>query len=145
MVHKPLGKEYPVGMGLEGLSTKRRVSLLSASYICGKASWITIILLSGTFSHSFLAGCGGTLLGDEGIFSNPGFPSSYANNTHCEWTILAPSGRPVSIGFPFLSIDSPGGCDQNYLILFNGPDDNSPPVGPFCGIVSKQAFLDFHM
>ncbi|XP_032741095.1 cubilin-like [Rattus rattus] len=81
-------------------------------------------------------GCGGTLLGDEGIFTNPGFPGSYPNNTHCEWTIVAPSGRPVSVGFPFLSIDSSGGCDQNYLIVFNGPDANSPPFGPLCGIDS---------
>jgi hypothetical protein len=134
-------------MGPEGLSTKRRVSMLGAFYLCGKASW----MLNGTFVHSFFAGCGGTLLGNEGILANPGFPDSYPNNTHCEWTIVAPSGRPLSVGFPFLSIDSPGGCDQNYLILFNGPDANSPPFGPFCGIVSKQTsyftfpHVKFHM
>lgn len=98
-------------------------------------------------------GCGGTLLGNEGILANPGFPDSYPNNTHCEWTIVAPSGRPLSVGFPFLSIDSPGGCDQNYLILFNGPDANSPPFGPFCGIdtvvapfhaSSNRVFIRFH-
>ncbi|NP_445784.3 cubilin precursor [Rattus norvegicus] len=102
---------------------------------------------------SSAAGCGGTLLGDEGIFTNPGFPDSYPNNTHCEWTIVAPSGRPVSVGFPFLSIDSSGGCDQNYLIVFNGPDANSPPFGPLCGIntgiapfyaSSNRVFIRFH-
>ncbi|XP_021504160.1 cubilin isoform X2 [Meriones unguiculatus] len=99
------------------------------------------------------SGCGGTLMGDHGIFSSPDYPQAYPNNTHCEWTIIAPSGRPLSLGFLFVSIDPPGGCDHNYLILYNGPDDRSPPYGPFCGIdiniapfraSSSQVFVRFH-
>ncbi|XP_051007258.1 cubilin [Acomys russatus] len=99
------------------------------------------------------SGCGGILLGDHGTFTSPNFPDAYPNNTHCEWTIIAPSGRPVSVGFFFLTIEPPGGCAHNYLILYNGPDDSSPPFGPLCGLdptispfraTSNQIFIRFH-
>lgn len=111
---------------------------------CGKAGRMVHRLLNGTFFYSFLAGCGGTLFSDNGILTNPGYPGSYSNNTHCEWTIVAPSGRPVNIRFPFVNINPPGDCAHNYLVLYNGPDDSSPPFGTYCGTVSKT-LLDFHM
>ncbi|KAL6069283.1 hypothetical protein STEG23_019742, partial [Scotinomys teguina] len=80
------------------------------------------------------SGCGGTLFSDNGILTNPGYPDSYSNNTHCEWNIIAPSGRPVTIRFPLVNINPPGDCAHNYLTLYNGPDDSSPPFGIYCGI-----------
>lgn len=99
------------------------------------------------------SGCGGTLFSDNGILTNPGYPGSYSNNTHCEWTIIAPSGRPVNIRFPFVNINPPGDCAHNYLVLYNGPDDSSPPFGTYCGTYtsiadftasSNQVFVRFH-
>ncbi|XP_035298709.1 cubilin isoform X2 [Cricetulus griseus] len=99
------------------------------------------------------SGCGGTLFGDDGIFTSPGYPGSYSNNTHCEWSIFAPSGRPVTIRFPFVSINPPGDCGHNYLIVYNGPDASSPSFGPYCGAdlrlapltaSSNQVFIRFH-
>uniref|UniRef100_A0A452RIF3 CUB domain-containing protein n=1 Tax=Ursus americanus TaxID=9643 RepID=A0A452RIF3_URSAM len=99
---------------------------------------------SATSSHGYEilwtsspSGCGGTLYGDSGSFTSPGYPGTYPNNTHCEWAIIAPAGRPVTVSFYFISIDDPGDCVQNYLILYNGPDANSPSSGPYCGAVSK--------
>lgn len=94
-------------------------------------------LFNQTSCSGFLAGCGGTLYGDSGSFTSPGYPGTYPNNTHCEWAIIAPAGRPVTVSFYFISIDDPGDCVQNYLILYNGPDANSPSSGPYCGAVSK--------
>ncbi|XP_042541866.1 cubilin [Dipodomys spectabilis] len=99
------------------------------------------------------SGCGGTLYGDAGLLTSPGFPSTYPNNTHCEWTVFAPSGRPLTISFDPVIIDDPGNCIQNYLILYNGPDVNSPPFGPYCGAdtsiapfvaSSNRVFIKFH-
>ena len=92
------------------------------------------------FLWLFLAGCGGTLYGDSGLFTSPGYPGTYPNHTHCEWAIIAPSGRLVTVSFYFISIDDPGDCVQNYLILFDGPDVNSPSSGPYCGAVSNTDF-----
>lgn len=92
---------------------------------------------------SFLAGCGGTLFDNSGLLTSPGYPNNYPNNTHCEWTITAPSGRPLSISFSVFSINPPGDCAHNYLILYNGPDASSPPFGTYCGTVSKTNVMRF--
>ncbi|XP_075408563.1 cubilin [Tenrec ecaudatus] len=99
------------------------------------------------------SGCGGTLYGDSGSFTSPGYPGTYRNNTHCEWTITAPAGRPVTVSFDYISIDDPGDCVQNYLILYDGPDAESPSIGPYCGadteivsfaFSSHRVFVRFH-
>ncbi|EPQ16888.1 Cubilin [Myotis brandtii] len=98
-------------------------------------------------------GCGGTLYGDHGSFTSPGYPGTYPNHTHCEWAITAPAGRLVTVNFYFISIDDPGDCVQNYLILYDGPDVNSPSSGPYCGTdtniapfvaSSHRVFVEFH-
>ncbi|XP_003786834.1 cubilin [Otolemur garnettii] len=99
------------------------------------------------------SGCGGTLYGDRGSFTSPGYPGTYPNNTHCEWTLIAPSGRLLTISFYFVSIDDPGDCVQNYLILYDGPSADSPFSGPYCGAdtsiapfmaSSNRVFIKFH-
>ncbi|XP_024431584.2 cubilin [Desmodus rotundus] len=99
------------------------------------------------------SGCGGTLYGDSGSFASPGYPSTYPNNTHCEWAIIAPAGRHVTVSFYFVSIDDPGDCVHNYLILYDGPDVNSPFSGPYCGTdtniapfvaSSHRVFVELH-
>ncbi|XP_004605400.2 cubilin [Sorex araneus] len=99
------------------------------------------------------SGCGGTLYGDSGSVASPGYPGSYPNHTHCEWTVVAPSGRPVTVSFDFVSIDDPGDCARNYLVLHDGPDARSPSSGPYCGsdtdiapfaASSNRVFICFH-
>ncbi|KAK7823852.1 hypothetical protein U0070_020523, partial [Myodes glareolus] len=99
------------------------------------------------------SGCGGTLFDNSGLLTSPGYPNNYPNNTHCEWTITAPSGRPLSVSFSVFSINPPGDCAHNYLTLYNGPDASSPPFGTYCGIdpttvpfraSSNQVFIRFH-
>ncbi|XP_027132680.1 cubilin, partial [Larimichthys crocea] len=84
-------------------------------------------------------GCGGTLYGDHGSFSSPSYPATYPNGTHCEWSIMAPRGRVVTITFAQISIDDPGDCQNNFLKLYDGPDTSSQPVGPFCGVETSIA------
>uniref|UniRef100_A0A8B9N9X7 Cubilin n=1 Tax=Accipiter nisus TaxID=211598 RepID=A0A8B9N9X7_9AVES len=98
-------------------------------------------------------GCGGTLYGITGSFASPSYPATYHNNTDCEWAITAPKGRIVTVNFDFISIDDPGDCSSNYLILYNGPDASYPPAGPYCGMdtniapftaTSHQVYIKFH-
>ncbi|XP_041486764.1 cubilin isoform X1 [Microtus oregoni] len=99
------------------------------------------------------SGCGGTLLDDSGLLTSPGYPNNYPNKTHCEWTIIAPSGRPLSVSFSVFIINPPRDCADNYLTLYNGPDASSPPFGTYCGTdpttvpfraSSNQVFVRFH-
>uniref|UniRef100_A0AAX7VLU9 Cubilin n=1 Tax=Astatotilapia calliptera TaxID=8154 RepID=A0AAX7VLU9_ASTCA len=84
-------------------------------------------------------GCGGTLFGDQGSFASPNYPGTYPNNTHCEWSIMAPRGRVVTITFNQISIDDPGDCQNNFLKLYDGPDTSSQFVGPYCGVETNIA------
>ncbi|XP_038578939.1 cubilin [Micropterus salmoides] len=84
-------------------------------------------------------GCGGILYGDHGSFSSPNYPGTYSNGTRCEWGILAPRGRVVTVTFAQISIDDPGDCQNNFLKLYDGPDTSSLPAGPYCGVETNIA------
>ncbi|XP_056290732.1 cubilin [Pseudoliparis swirei] len=88
---------------------------------------------------SSLQGCGGTLSGDRGSFTSPNYPGTYPNGTHCEWAIVAPRGRVVTVTFAQISIDDPGDCQNNFLKLYDGPDATSQPAGPYCGVETNIA------
>uniref|UniRef100_A0A8C5PBH1 Cubilin n=1 Tax=Leptobrachium leishanense TaxID=445787 RepID=A0A8C5PBH1_9ANUR len=85
---------------------------------------------------SSIKDCGGTLFGDHGSFTSPGYPGSYSNNTDCAWHIIAPLGKFIRLSFASFSIDGSGDCEQNYLKVYNGPDSTFPLYGTFCGMVS---------
>ncbi|NXG41986.1 CUBN protein, partial [Psilopogon haemacephalus] len=78
-------------------------------------------------------GCGGRLYGSSGSFTSPGYPATYRNHTDCQWDISVPRGRVPTVAFDFISIDDPGDCSSNYLLLYDGPDGSRPAAGPFCG------------
>nr|DBA25188.1 TPA: hypothetical protein GDO54_012746 [Pyxicephalus adspersus] len=97
--------------------------------------------------------CGGTLFGDNGSFTSPEFPDTYSNNTDCEWTIVAPIGRPVQIHLASFTINDPGDCINNYLIFYDGPSSSALLIRTFCGLdeeiapfnsTSHQVFVKFH-
>ncbi|TNN61141.1 Cubilin [Liparis tanakae] len=84
-------------------------------------------------------GCGGTLSGEHGSFTSPNYPGTYPNGTHCEWAIVAPRGRVVTVTFAQISIDDPGDCQNNFLKLYDGPDASTQPAGPYCGVETNIA------
>ncbi|KAG7279658.1 hypothetical protein CRUP_025761 [Coryphaenoides rupestris] len=84
-------------------------------------------------------GCGGTLYGDHGSVASPNYPGTYPNGTHCEWGIRAPWGRVVTVTFAQIGIDDPGDCLNNFLKLYDGPDNTTAPVGPYCGLETNIA------
>lgn len=47
--------------------------------------------------------CGGTINGDSGIITSPGYPTKTLNKLFCEWKITVPKGRRVKI--EFLDVD----------------------------------------
>ncbi|XP_077015423.1 cubilin-like [Tamandua tetradactyla] len=84
------------------------------------------------------SGCGGVLSGARGSFTSPGYPGTYPNHTHCEWTLLAPAETAITVSFPFVSIDGPEDCAHNYLRLHDGPDARAPAAGPYCGAPGQR-------
>uniref|UniRef100_A0A8C0RW72 Cubilin n=1 Tax=Canis lupus familiaris TaxID=9615 RepID=A0A8C0RW72_CANLF len=94
------------------------------------------------FNASFHKSCGGYLHADRGIITSPQYPETYSPNLNCSWHVLVQSGLTIAVHFeqPFQIPSGDSSCSQgDYLVLKNGPDIYSPPLGPygrnghFCG------------
>ncbi|XP_072890402.1 CUB and sushi domain-containing protein 2-like [Hemitrygon akajei] len=65
-------------------------------------------------------GCGGTLRGQSGVISSPGFPSEYDNNADCTWTILAELGDTIALVFTDFQLE-----DKYDFLEVSGTEDSS--------------------
>lgn len=56
---------------------------------------------NGFKANISIAFCGGTIRGQRGIVTSPGFKhkNSYPTNVTCEWELLAPQGHNMNITF----------------------------------------------
>jgi Zn-dependent metalloprotease len=84
--------------------------------------------ISGKLSFS---ACAGTL------YDNGGANGRYANNNDSYFTISPTNATSVSVEFKSFDLESgdqgPGICNYDLLTLYDGPDENSPELGGFCG------------
>ncbi|XP_023561215.1 cubilin [Octodon degus] len=94
------------------------------------------------FNASVHKGCGGYLHADRGIIASPKYPQTYTPNLNCSWHVLVQPGLTIAVHFdqPFQIQSTDWLCNQgDYLVLKNGPDIYSPPLGTqgrngrFCG------------
>ncbi|KAK8777776.1 hypothetical protein V5799_020882, partial [Amblyomma americanum] len=95
------------------------------------------------FKDSGVAGvdgdeCGGTLTGEEGNLTSPGYPSHYPHNSDC-WTLInVDPGRIVILRFKVISLEFDELCSFDYVEVFDGPTEESPSLGRFCGDSHKR-------
>lgn len=65
---------------------------------------------------SISATCGGTLVGQNGALSSPGFPgSNYPDSSSCEWYLEGPTGHYLTLTFGNFSLQSSAGCSGDYV------------------------------
>ncbi|XP_012877446.1 PREDICTED: deleted in malignant brain tumors 1 protein-like [Dipodomys ordii] len=74
--------------------------------------------------------CGGFLSQASGYFSSPFYPDNYPNNARCVWDIKVPSNHLVTITFRDVQLE--GGCNYDYIEVFNGPSHSSPIIARVC-------------
>lgn len=55
----------------------------------------------------------------------------YINNMDVQWFINPGNGQPVSVYFDYLETET----DQDFVTIYDGPDDNSPVLAQYSGIV----------
>ncbi|ODM98815.1 Cubilin [Orchesella cincta] len=83
-----------------------------------------------------IPGCGGLLTSATGVFSSPHHPQPYAHGLECDWLIRLPS-RDDRISLKFLTFELEQsfyrGCFFDYVQVHDGPSQDSPLVGRFCG------------
>ncbi|XP_070536661.1 cubilin-like [Ptychodera flava] len=79
-------------------------------------------------------GCGGNFHSDTGSFMSSNYPGQYNLNEECVWKISVEHGYHVTLTFDSqFNINSPSGCNADYIEIRDGPDNDSPLIGKYCG------------
>ncbi|XP_003271454.2 CUB and sushi domain-containing protein 1 [Nomascus leucogenys] len=94
------------------------------------------------------APCGYNVTSQNGTIYSPGFPDEYPILKDCIWLITVPPGHGVYINFTLLQTEAV----NDYIAVWDGPDQNSPQLGVFSGNTaletayssSNQVLLKFH-
>ncbi|KAK2099109.1 Deleted in malignant brain tumors 1 protein [Saguinus oedipus] len=74
--------------------------------------------------------CGGFLNQPSGHFSSPFYPGNYPNNANCVWDIEVQSNYRVTVIFRDVQLE--GGCNYDYIEVFDGPYHSSPLITRVC-------------
>ncbi|XP_078577909.1 exoskeleton protein RP43-like isoform X2 [Branchiostoma floridae x Branchiostoma japonicum] len=76
-----------------------------------------------------LATCGGFLNETAGSIS-----PAYGNNMDCIWTISAPAGFFIELGFTAFDVEDDGSsCRYDYVAVYDGADTSAPLLAKLCG------------
>ncbi|XP_076982419.1 scavenger receptor cysteine-rich domain-containing protein DMBT1 isoform X3 [Tamandua tetradactyla] len=74
--------------------------------------------------------CGGFLSHPSGSFSSPFYPGNYPNYAKCVWDIEVQNNYRVTIIFRDVQLE--GGCNYDYIEVFDGPYHSSPLIARVC-------------
>uniref|UniRef100_A0A182M8Q1 Cubilin n=1 Tax=Anopheles culicifacies TaxID=139723 RepID=A0A182M8Q1_9DIPT len=74
--------------------------------------------------------CGGVFGSISNISRPLGLDLVDRDGLHCAWYVFYPDQTLISITFEKFQVQQP--CDQEYLLLYNGPSPSSPLLGRFC-------------
>ncbi|XP_078540815.1 astacin-like metalloendopeptidase [Lissotriton helveticus] len=69
-----------------------------------------------------------------GTVTSENYPEDYPANLDCGYYISAPSGNTISLTFTDFDLEpSFPRCHIDYLAIYNGPTNNDPLIGLYCG------------
>ncbi|XP_015224558.1 PREDICTED: cubilin-like, partial [Cyprinodon variegatus] len=69
----------------------------------------------------------------QGVIESLNFPNNYPANGLCSWTIQASTGNTINYTFNAFQLEATSSCSFDYIKLYNGPDEQAPLIGAFCG------------
>ncbi|XP_048237900.1 cubilin-like isoform X1 [Haliotis rufescens] len=92
------------------------------------------------FAANWTTSCGGTFFGDTGMFTSPGYPSTYPNNILCNYTIVGDPGKYLSLTFDssLFRLEGPTSCRYDSVTVYSGNDTSGNRLGRFCGTTAPQ-------
>ncbi|XP_023598845.1 CUB and sushi domain-containing protein 1-like [Trichechus manatus latirostris] len=101
-----------------------------------------------TYTTEIISPCGYNVTSQNGTIYSPGFPDEYPILKDCIWLITVPQGHGVYINFTLLQTEAV----NDYIAVWDGPDQNSPQLGVFSGNTAletaysstNQVLLKFH-
>ncbi|NXF98366.1 DMBT1 protein, partial [Eubucco bourcierii] len=74
--------------------------------------------------------CGGLFFTSSGAFQSPLYPSNYPDNADCLWQIQVANNFRIMLTFG--SVQLQGGCQDDYIEVYDGPPNTSPLLGKVC-------------
>ncbi|KAM6266170.1 scavenger receptor cysteine-rich domain-containing protein DMBT1-like [Porphyrio hochstetteri] len=80
--------------------------------------------------------CGGLLYSSSGTLQSPSFPLNYPDNANCLWQIQITNNFRIVLTFG--SIQLQGGCQNDYIEIYDGPPNSSPLLGRICSNSSSN-------
>uniref|UniRef100_A0A4W6DZH6 CUB domain-containing protein n=1 Tax=Lates calcarifer TaxID=8187 RepID=A0A4W6DZH6_LATCA len=91
-----------------------------------------------SFSHDY---CSGMLIANRhrGVVESLNFPNDYPANSFCSWTIQATTGNTINYTFTTFQLEATSSCNYDYVKLYNGPNNQAPLIGTFCGYTPPPA------
>nr|ACL50285.1 secreted tolloid-like protein [Trachemys scripta elegans] len=106
------------------ISTDSRlwIEFRSSSNILGKGFFVV-----------YEAICGGEIHKDAGQIQSPNYPDDYRPSKECVWRITVSEGFHVGLTFQAFEIERHDSCAYDYLEIRDGPTEDSPLIGHFCG------------
>ncbi|XP_014830968.1 PREDICTED: cubilin, partial [Poecilia mexicana] len=69
----------------------------------------------------------------QGVIESLNFPNNYPGNSLCSWTVQASSGNTINYTFTSFQLEDTYNCNFDYIKLYNGPNEQAPLIGAFCG------------
>ncbi|CAK1552576.1 unnamed protein product [Leptosia nina] len=99
----------------------------SDAYGSGKGFQITYAPAEG------VPGCGGFYTSDKGELISPVYNEKYLNNLLCDYKIQTNPETKIRLTFKSFNLERSFRCRYDYLVIYDGPNENSRLVGKFCG------------
>uniref|UniRef100_A0A671XF34 Cubilin n=1 Tax=Sparus aurata TaxID=8175 RepID=A0A671XF34_SPAAU len=100
------------------------------------------VVNAGGFFASYTSKCQSMLISGrhKGVVESLNFPNNYPPNSQCSWTIQATSGNTVNYTFTAFQLEATSSsCSYDYIKLYNGPNEQAPLIGTFCGSTPPPA------
>nr|XP_046226989.1 cubilin [Scatophagus argus] len=96
---------------------------------------------TGGFLASYTSNCSMLISGQhKGVVESLNFPNNYPDDSYCRWTIQASSGNTVNYTFTAFQLEATSSnCNYDYIKLYNGPNEQAPLIGKFCGDMPPPA------
>ncbi|XP_051680289.2 scavenger receptor cysteine-rich domain-containing protein DMBT1 isoform X4 [Oryctolagus cuniculus] len=101
-----------------------------ASVICTGNYGTTTASVPNISTSNASYSCGGFLSQHSGRFSSPFYPGNYPNNARCVWDIEVQNNYQVTVTFTDVQLE--GGCQYDYIEVFDGPYHSSPLIARVC-------------
>nr|XP_023646366.1 cubilin [Paramormyrops kingsleyae] len=91
---------------------------------------------AGGFVASYSYYCHGIVIANKsrGVLESPDYPNTYPHLAHCSWTIQTTMGNTINYTFTAFDLESTtSSCLFDYIKLYDGPNEQAPLIGAFCG------------